>query len=237
MSDLHPSRPFIFAFSWILYYLLATTLGKMTAGLLPVPHFSLCILYSVLLLLLVYFLKKHSLFTKYRLQLPKKGIPLHNFLPLIFIAFIICLHPTNFSCTAWEATGLILQITLAAFCEELLFRGVVLNIIKGQSDNMAAVNSSVLFAIMHLLNLSSSPDLFLHFFHLLYCFAAGYLFCAITFFSDSLLPAFLAHVFINVIVSFQEPIPNYFISGIFIVLCLAYGTFLLKQSKSTSSNQ
>jgi len=237
MPYLHPSRPFIFTFSWILFYLLATTFGKMAATFLPIPHLSLCILYAVLILSLLHQLKKYGLLAKYRLQLPKKEIPLRFFLPLPFIASIICLQPMGFSCTVWEATGLILQTILAAFLEEILFRGFVLNINDEQSFSIAAVNSSLLFAVMHLLNLSSSPDLFPFLFQLLYCFAAGYLFSAITLFSGSLLPAFFVHVFINIIASFQEPMPNYFVIKIFIALCLAYGFYLLKQLKLAATNR
>lgn len=209
----------------------------MAAGLWSTPHFPLCILYAVLLLPLLHQLKKHGLFTKYRLQSPKKVIPLCYCLPLPFLALIVCLQPACFSCTTWEATGLILQTSLAAFWEELLFRGFVMNIKDKQSNNIAALNSSVLFAAMHLVNLSSESDFFLFIFHLIYCFAAGYLFAAITFVFDSLLPAFLVHAFLNIIASFQKPIPNYFVLGVFIVLCLVYGTFLLKQSKSAVSDR
>ena len=94
------------------------------------------------------------------------------------------------------------SVLIPAFCEELLFRGVVLSVLRPYGRTVAILGSAVLFALMH-----QSAD------QLLYTAVAGAVLAYITLESRSVWGAMLLHLLNNALAALQVVLYETLASG------------------------
>ena len=126
---------------------------------------------------------------------------------------------------------LVVVAVLPAFCEETLFRGIILDGIKDIGTVAACLLGGLLFSIFH-----QNPA------QTIYQFICGCAFTLIAIRADSVLPAVLMHFLNNAIIVFNErfgflnglsggaQIVIYVISGVCLVASLVYLIFLDKKT-------
>lgn len=127
--------------------------------------------------------------------------------------------------------GAVLTMVLAAFLEELVFRGLLFRFLRKRVSPAAAVIvSALVFGLFHGLNLLSGQSLLYTAGQVLFAAAWGVLFATVFWKGGSLLPCVLAHAFLNVTALFTAAGPR--MTGVMIgVTVLLGGSYCLYLAK------
>ncbi len=108
----------------------------------------------------------------------------------------------NGTAAEWVSSAALMAV--AAFAEELLFRGFLLHALRGKGVRTAACLSSLCFGAVHLLNLFGSADVTAVLCQGVCAAAVGALLAWLTVRSGSLLPCVLTHGALNVLSLFEN---------------------------------
>lgn len=110
------------------------------------------------------------------------------------------------------AANIVTAVILAPIFEEIVFRGIMLNVLKPHGTKFAILLTTLLFALMH-------PGL-----SFISAFFAGILLAHITLYYDSLLPAMLMHFLHNALLH----MPNEILIVLVLILTFCFFYFLIK---------
>ena len=229
MKKFFDKQPVWFAVIWIIVYVLAFGNADTISESLGVPKLITAVVGLVLTVVLLLFLRKHSLFPYCGLQSGKGGRCLW-FLPLIAVSTVNFWHGMTFR----EGAALyLISMVWVAILEELIFRGLLFRAMEKDGRTAAVIVSSVTFGVGHIVNLLLGAELLSTALQLVEATALGLCFTAVFMVTGSLLPCILSHAFINCTSFFAlDPTPTGRIVTCLIVTVVAvsYGAWLLKKN-------
>ena len=201
MNKLYKKSEIWFAISWIIVYVVGTSIADELSRLVGIEKvFSVPYLLAMSIVAIVW-MRKNGLFERFGLC--KTDIGTKKFL---YYIPLILLVPCNF----WyglSKNGLWAEFALYAasmlcvgFLEEVIFRGFLFRAMEKDGVRSAIIVSSVTFGIGHIVNLinGSGATLIPNLCQVVSAIAIGFLFVIIFYRGKSLIPCVLAHQFINV---------------------------------------
>lgn len=146
--------------------------------------------------------------------------------------------------TPLRMVGLLLLTALAAFVEEVYFRGLMLRALESKGVWRAAALSAVLFGLMHLLNALAGSDLAMTAGRVAYAAAIGFAYAAYALHTGLIWPLILVHALANfadlidqeTIFTAEAPTEADLIRWlIYVVIFTIYGSLMLRSVTRRSS--
>ena len=201
MNKLYKKSEIWFAISWIIVYVVGTSIADELSRLVGIEKvFSVPYLLAMSLVAIVW-MRKNGLFERFGLC--KTDIGAKKFL---YYIPLILLVSCNFWCGlskngSWAEFALYAASMLCVgFLEEVIFRGFLFRAMEKDGVMSAIIVSSVTFGIGHIVNLinGSGAEIIPNLCQVVSAIAIGFLFVIIFYRGKSLIPCVLAHQFINV---------------------------------------
>lgn len=162
------------------------------------------ILLSAILLL---FLKKNRLFSDYGLCLPKASAKsMLYYIPILVMLTANLWYGVTLNYGALETVLYILSMLCVGLLEEVIFRGLLFEAMRGESVKAAIIVSSLTFGIGHIINLinGSGAELLPNLLQVVYATAAGFMFVMMYYRSKSLVVCIAAHGIFNALGAFAN---------------------------------
>ena len=172
---------------------------------------------SLLLLNVIIFYKKCSYYGLKKVKNPKKYL-------------YFCWNGININNDYHEILFFILRMINIGFIEEIIFRGFLFRALERHGINKAAIISSIVFGIGHILNLFCGAELIWIFVQIFYSFSIGYLYAIIFYKSGSLLPCIITHQIVNSLCIFniRNNLSTYAFPIVMIVTSIIYSIYIKK---------
>lgn len=236
MNKLYKKSEIWFAISWIIVYVVGTSIADELSRLVGIEKvFSVPYLLAMSIVAIIW-MRKNGLFERFGLC--KTDIGAKKFL---YYIPLILLVSCNFWCGlskngSWAEFALYAASMLCVgFLEEVIFRGFLFRAMEKDGVRSAIIVSSVTFGIGHIVNLinGSGATLIPNLCQVVSAIAIGFLFVIIFYRGKSLIPCVLAHQFINVTSFFanESAIDNttrIIQSVIICFIAIGYAAILLK---------
>jgi membrane protease YdiL (CAAX protease family) len=200
MNKLYKKSEIWFAISWIIVYVVGTSIADELSRLVGIEKvFSVPYLLAMSIVAIVW-MRKNGLFERFGLC--KTDIGAKKFL---YYIPLILLVSCNFWCGlskngSWAEFALyVASMLCVGFLEEVIFRGFLFRAMEKDGVRSAIIVSSVTFGIGHIVNLinGSGATLIPNLCQVVSAIAIGFLFMIIFYRGKSLIPCILAHQFIN----------------------------------------
>lgn len=201
MNKLYKKSEIWFAISWIIVYVVGTSIADELSRLVGIEKvFSVPYLLAMSIVAIVW-MRKNGLFERFGLC--KTDIGAKKFL---YYIPLILLVSCNFWCGlskngSWAEFALYAASMLCVgFLEEVIFRGFLFRAMEKDGVRSAIAVSSVTFGIGHIVNLfnGSGAELLPNACQVVSAIAIGFLFVVIAYRGKTIVPCILAHQFINV---------------------------------------
>ncbi len=182
------------------------SLGDMLSLYIGIER-SVSLVASVLLsAVLLCFLVKGGLLSEYGLCRPKTHCK-----EMLFYLPLLLIMPANLFCGVGMSSSLpktliyVGCMMCVGFLEELIFRGLLFNAMRKDSERAAVVVSSLTFGMGHIINLfnGSGADLLQNLLQVIYACAAGFMFVMIYLRCESLVPCIIGHGVFNSLSAFS----------------------------------
>lgn len=240
MKKLYEKSEITFAILWVVIYTVGMGTLKGNLGLNSLWQMLGLIVLSAVLFL---FVKRNGLMEKYGLAgWAKNSRAMLWFVPLWMIS---CINLFGGFRPDYPVPGLIcaaVSMLLVGFVEELLFRGFLFQaMLKDGSVKAAVIVSSVTFGLGHIVNLFTGQDLVGTLIQMLFAIVVGFVVTLVAYKSGSLLPAILAHSFIDVTSVFTPDegpeLLNWILHIGIILLSAAYCVYLAKRVETPTVNR
>ncbi len=236
MNKLYKKSEIWFAISWIIVYVVGTSIADELSRLVGIEKvFSVPYLLAMSIVAIVW-MRKNGLFERFGLC--KTDIGAKRFL---YYIPLILLVSCNFWCGlskngSWADFALYAASMLCVgFLEEVIFRGFLFRAMEKDGVRSAIIVSSVTFGIGHIVNLinGSGATLIPNLCQVVSAIAIGFLFVIMVQRGKSLFPCIFAHQFINVTSFFanESAIDNMMRIIQSVIICfiaLGYTAILLK---------
>ena len=236
MKKFFDKQPVWFAVIWIIVYVLAFGNADTISETLGAPKLITAVVGLVLTVVLLLFLRKHSLFPYCGLQRGKGGRCLW-FLPLIAVSTVNFWH----GMTLREGAALyLISMVWVAILEEVIFRGLLFRAMEKDGRTAAVIVSSVTFGVGHIVNLLLGAELLSTALQLVEATALGFCFTAVFMVTGSLLPCILSHAFINCTSFFaaEATAAEQVVTCIIVtVVAVGYGLWLLRRNEARLSGK
>lgn len=207
MKRAYEKNELCFAIAGIILYTALGTLGShwnRIAGVGDLPRTGLLFGAAVGLLLFVLLTGKAE---RYGLDLPARAARLLWFLPLVPLALSNLLYGAVLPGPVRDVLLAIASAISVAILEELLFRGLLYRALTPRGEKTAAIVSSAVFGLLHLIRLFDGIPLPFVLCQTVLAFAVGYLFVTLFAKSGSLLPCIAAHAVFNLCGAFAPEAP------------------------------
>lgn len=153
--------------------------------------------------------------------IPLLALPIYNLLQTISIGKL-----------EWSVS-FVLLMTVVAVCEELFFRGFLMQILSRWGVVTQIVGSSVLFALAHALNLLGNAEVSYVLLQMISALVIGVCFSLVTLHSGTLVMSIMIHFLINV----SAPVvfePNVYGLAVCIVIYLLYAALVWQKIQRNS---
>ena len=207
LKKLYDKSPIWFAVSWIIAYCVLMSVGDALSASIGIEKSAtpaVGILLSVILLL---FLKKYGLFSDYGLCTPRASArSMLYYIPILVMLTANLWYGVTLNYGALETVLYILAMLCVGFLEEVIFRGLLFEAMRGDSVKAAVIVSSVTFGIGHIINLinGSGAELLPNLLQVIYATAAGFMFVMMYYRSKSLIVCIAAHGLFNALSVFAN---------------------------------
>lgn len=196
-----------FAVTWIVIYCvmmsaadaISATVGIEKAVTLPVG-----LLLSAVLFI---FLKKNALLVEYGFCKPRTSHEsMLYYAPVLLMLVANLCYGFSLDLTPLEAVLAVLSMLAVGFLEEVIFRGLLFEAMRGESPAAAVAVSSLTFGIGHIINLfnGSGAELLPNLLQVLYATAAGFMFVMIYYKSKSIIVCIASHGVFNALGVFAD---------------------------------
>lgn len=196
-----------FAIGWIVAYCVLMSVGDSLSGMLGLQK-SITLAVAVLLsAVLLTFLAKNRLFGSYGICRPKVSArAMLYYLPLVLMLSANLCYGVALNYGALETVLYILTMLLVGLLEELIFRGLLFEAMRGDSPRAAVIVSSLTFGIGHIINLvnGSGAELVPNLLQVVYATAAGFMFVMMYCKSGSIVACILSHGVFNALSAFAN---------------------------------
>lgn len=200
MKKIYEKSEILFSVLWIVAYCVLMSIGDSLSSSLGVEKSVTLPVGTVLSLVLLLFLKNNGLFKRYGLCRPSASArSMLYYLPLLLLLTANLWFGVRSSCGALETALYIGSMLCVGFLEEIIFRGLLFNAMRGDSPRLAVIVSSVTFGIGHIINLfnGSGAELVPNLLQVVYATAAGFMFTMIYLRSESLTVCIVTHGVFN----------------------------------------
>lgn len=185
-------------------------------------------LFSILLIILIFILKKVKYYGLTKVSKLKKYL---YFIPLILIVSVNLWNGFNINNSSKEITFYIINMINIGFIEEIIFRGFLFKMIEKDSIKSAILISAITFGIGHIINLFNGADFIKTLMQICYATSIGYLFVIIFYKSKSLIPYIITHSLVNALSIFNIQSQSFTSSIFLIIFPLIYAFYINKTVK------
>lgn len=238
MKKFYEKNELGFAIAWIVAYCVLMSLGDNIServGIISIASLPIAFLLSFTLFM---FLKNNHKLEEYGLIKPQVNAKkMLYYIPLFAILLVNVFYGVGIYYSILEIILYILTMLCVGFLEEVIFRGLLFNVLKKDSINIAIIISSITFGMGHILNLLNGreAELLPQILQIIYASAAGFAFVMVFVVSKSLISVILTHGIFNSLSIFgnskltdqQDIMLAIFMS----VVCFAYAYYLSKINK------
>lgn len=207
LNRLYQKSEICFAVAWIIAYCVLASIGdnlSVSIGVLKVITLPILIVLSAILL---HFVKKNQLLSKYGLCKSEiSASEMLFYIPLVVLLTSNLWYGVSMNVSVVEATLYILSMFCVGFLEEMIFRGFLFNAMIKEGKKSAIIVSSVTFGVGHIVNLvnGSGAELLATFLQVIYAVAVGFLFVMIYYKTKSMLPCIISHSIVNTLSIFSN---------------------------------
>ena len=201
MKKLYEKSEIWFAVAWIVIYVVV--MGNLRG------NFGDESLYSMLGALIIagaltVFLMKNKLTKKFGLVLWGSSKKYLYFIPFLLLCTVNLWFGVCLQYSVGQQIIAVITMGLAAYVEEIIFRGLLYKAIEKDSVKQAIVISAVTFGAGHIVNLLTGQGSLDTVFQMGYAIAIGFAFVMCVYKSGSLIPCIATHAVINMISKFAN---------------------------------
>lgn len=201
MKKLYEKSEIWFSVAWIIVYVVL--MGNLC------NLFGDESLYSMLGVLIIaaaltVFLIKNKLTEKYGLALWTDSKKYLFFLPFVLLCTVNLWFGVRMQYRPGQQIVAVTTMALAAYVEELIFRGLLYRAIEKDSVKQAIIISAVTFGAGHIVNLLTGQGSLDTVFQMGYAIAVGFAFVMVFYKSGSLIPCAVTHAIINITSKFAN---------------------------------
>lgn len=207
LKKLYDKSQIWFAVAWIIAYCVLMSVGDALSAVLGIDKSVTLAMGMVLSAALLLFLKKHRLFSKYGLCVPKTSArSMLYYAPILVMLSANLWYGVTVNCDVPQTVLYIFAMLCVGLLEEIIFRGLLFEAMRKDSVKAAIIVSSVTFGVGHIINLinGSGAELLPNLLQVVYATAAGFMFVMMYYRSQSLLVCIAAHGVFNALSVFAD---------------------------------
>lgn len=219
-----------FAVVSILIYVM--TAGNMRSSFgeeSPQNMAAMLILTSVIVL----FLCRNRLLTKYGLHFWPKGKTYLSFIPFLLLGLLNLRLGIKMHYAPREQIFAVISMGLVGFLEEMIFRGFLFRAMAKENHTRALIVSAITFGAGHIINLLTGQASVQTVLQMCYAVAIGFAFVLVYDRCGSLWPCIITHSMVDITAVFanSDSADAQLADGIFvIVLCALYGWYVIRKN-------
>ena len=246
MNKLYKKSEIWFSVVLIIVYIVGTIIFDNIAAAFKITNFLTPLFYVAISVLLLIFILKNKLNTKYGLcKSPFEMKYFLFFIPLVVLVSINFWFGAQSSLSFLDSMMFIITMLCVGFLEEIIFRGFLFKAMEKDSLKWAVIVSSLTFGFGHIINLFvAGADILTTILQIFYATTTGFLFVIIFYKGKTLLPCIITHSLFNSLSLFAATISttlNIITAVVIMALTLAYAIVLIKilpkQESTTSANK
>lgn len=207
LKKLYDKSKIWFAIAWIIAYCVLLSVGDALSAALGVKKSATLAIAIALSAVLLLFLKKNGLFAEYGICAPRATAKsMLYYIPILVMLTANLWYGVSLNFSAAETVLYILAMLCVGLLEEVIFRGLLFEAMRGDSLKAAVIVSSVTFGIGHIINLvnGSGTELLPNLLQVVYATAAGFMFVMMYLRSKSLVVCIAAHGLFNALSAFAN---------------------------------
>lgn len=238
MTKLYEKSEIAFAISWIILYVVGTSITDSVVDTKLVTMFFHILLSAVVMV----WIKNNGLLDKYGLCKPKeKASKYFYYIPLIFICSTNLWFGVKLNMSVNETIFYVCSMICVGFLEEIIFRGFLFKAMCKDDLKAAIIVSSVTFGVGHIVNLinGSGAELIPNLCQVCYAMAFGFMTVILFYKSGSLIPCIITHSVVNSLSAFvNESVRTFEINIIIsVVLCVTSILYILILNKNLKKSE
>ena len=227
MKKFFEKNEFLITMMFIFLYVLINSFCINNLGLFNYKTLIINTLFSIILFLIIFLLKKTSYYGIKKVKNLKKYI---YFLPLLLIISVNFWNGLTINNTFEEIIIYMIIMLNIGFIEEVIFRGFLFKMMEKSNVKTAIIVSSLTFGIGHIINLFNGAATIDTFLQIIYATSLGFLFALIFYKSKSLIPCIITHSLLNAFSIFNSN-DDYIVTVILLIISCFYSFYIIKFDK------
>ena len=196
-------------------------------------HYITAIANILLSLVIIIFILKNNLVSYYKLDSFPKLKQFLYFIPLLLLMSVNLWSGININNSISEIIFFIISMICVGFLEEIIFRGLLFQMMSKDSIRQAILVTSFTFGIGHILNLLNGAEFIPTIIQIIYAVSTGYMFAIILVRGKSLWPCIITHSVVNSLSIFNTTtmVSTYISPIILTIVPIIYSIYLNKTIK------
>ena len=227
MKKFFEKNEFLITMMFIFLYVLINSFCINNLGLFNYKTLIINTLFSIILFLIIFLLKKTSYYGIKKVKNLKKYI---YFLPLLLIISVNFWNGLTINNTFEEIIIYMIIMLNIGFIEEVIFRGFLFKMMEKSNVKTAIIVSSLTFGIGQIINLFNGAATIDTFLQIIYATSLGFLFALIFYKSKSLIPCIITHSLLNAFSIFNSN-DDYIVTVILLIISCFYSFYIIKFDK------
>ena len=196
-------------------------------------HFITAICNILLSLGIIIFILKYNLVSYYKLDKFPKLKQFLYFIPLLLLMSVNLWTGININNSILEIIYFMISMICVGFLEEIIFRGLLFQMMSKDNIHQAIILTSLTFGIGHILNLLNRAEFIPTIIQIIYAVSTGYMFAIILVKGNSLWPCIITHSVVNSLSIFciHNTVSTYIAPIMFTIVPILYSIYLKKTIK------
>ena len=196
-------------------------------------HFITAICNILLSLGIIIFILKYNLVSYYKLDKFPKLKQFLYFIPLLLLMSVNLWTGININNSILEIIYFMISMICVGFLEEIIFRGLLFQMMSKDNIHQAIILTSLTFGIGHILNLLNRAEFIPTIIQIIYAVSTGYMFAIILVKGNSLWPCIITHSVVNSLSIFciHNTVSTYIAPIILTIVPILYSIYLNKTIK------
>ena len=196
-------------------------------------HFITAICNILLSLGIILFILKNNLVSYYKLDKFPKLKQFLYFIPLLLLMSVNLWTGININNSILEIIYFMISMICVGFLEEIIFRGLLFQMMSKDNIHQAIILTSLTFGIGHILNLLNRAEFIPTIIQIIYAVSTGYMFAIILVKGNSLWPCIITHSVVNSLSIFciHNTVSTYIAPIILTIVPILYSIYLNKTIK------
>lgn len=222
-------------FSMFIYYAFFITSSVISNNIFKIKYLINVPVQMILFGCVLFYLKRKDLLSYYGISSITKldHKKLLFYVPLIIISCLNLINGISVDKITFELILALTAMLFTGFFEELLFRSYLVRLLLNKSKALGIAVPSLLFGIIHLVNLLGGADIAQTLLQACYASAFGFMCTAFFYKTNNIIPCVICHSLVdmtNVIAPSNSAADDMIFSIVVILLGVVYGTYLMKNS-------